>query len=108
MAYGYNIQGLFRDYMVANANLPIDKAQAIADAVANDLRGADWLELADGTHFNKAKKPASRSICIQGNLAEGFTFYGPFEDFDAASEWSENHTVGQDWIATLWNPGQEV
>lgn len=34
-----------------------------------------------------ALRPA---IVMAGNIFEGFKFYGPFPDFDAAAEWAES------------------
>lgn len=30
------------------------------------------------------------AIVMAGNVFEGFKFYGPFPDFDAACEWAES------------------
>ena len=39
-------------------------------------------------------------IVIAGNFSDGFTFHGPFDSFDAASESIEAKSPGS-WIATL-------
>lgn len=43
-------------------------------------------------------------IAMMGNLNDGFTPVGPFQDFDAAAEWSEQHLGGQGWIMEMVSP----
>lgn len=44
------------------------------------------------------------SIVGFGNLGEGYTFYGPFADFDEASSWLAKQEDEYSWIATLNDP----
>jgi hypothetical protein len=41
----------------------------------------------------KERRPEPH-VVIVGNLCSGFIFYGPFPDFDSASEWGERTTDG--------------
>lgn len=42
-------------------------------------------------------------VCV-GAPFEQQTFYGPFENFDEASEWADNNVVEFNWIVTLHPP----
>ena len=47
-------------------------------------------------------------VVVTGNLSEGFRVFGPFKDFESASEWEEDNPLGlawsQAWIMTLEQP----
>lgn len=43
-------------------------------------------------------------VLVVGNLSDGFRFIGPFEDFQAAAEFSEG-VDADNWVATLEGPG---
>jgi len=47
-----------------------------------------------------------KSILVTGNLSDGFEFFGPFESFEEADEYSYglNQGIGNSWVATLNNP----
>lgn len=50
----------------------------------------------------------SKSILVLGNLSDGFTFVGPFDDCDEATQYVTDERVEQDnWVATLDATGQE-
>lgn len=49
------------------------------------------------------KKEPQYIVCV-GPLFEQQTFYGPFENFDEASEWADNNVVEFNWIVTLHPP----
>lgn len=43
-------------------------------------------------------------VALVGNVCDGWTFVGPFEDFDYACDWVEKHGISgsfESWIATL-------
>lgn len=42
-----------------------------------------------------------QTIIVAGNLSDGFTFIGPFEDFDEADIWARQNLDIENWIATL-------
>lgn len=42
------------------------------------------------------------AIVVSGNLSDGFTFTGPFKDFDEACEWADGEP--ETWVATLYPP----
>lgn len=48
-----------------------------------------------------------KAIVVEGNLSEGFKFFGPFEDFDAAASYTEGSST-EWWIATLDDTGVPV
>ncbi len=41
-----------------------------------------------------------KAIIVAGNITDGFRFFGPYEDFDAACQASEQLDL-MTWIATL-------
>ena len=43
-----------------------------------------------------------RCIVVVGNMSDGFTFHGPFDNFDEAAEWAMDET--ESWVATLYPP----
>jgi hypothetical protein len=43
-------------------------------------------------------------IVIVGNLFDGFSYYGTFEDFDEASEWGDANAMSSEWLAAYVNP----
>jgi len=47
------------------------------------------------------------AIVVAGNLSDGFRFFGPFEDFDAAAEWCEGFDMTPTWVSTLECYGPE-
>jgi len=42
----------------------------------------------------------SKCIVVMGNLSDGFSFVGPFVDFDDATQWCEN-AKDNTWVASL-------
>ena len=46
----------------------------------------------------------NNAIIIEGNIFEGFTFHGPFSDFETAIEWAEKNVTVEWLIATLEKP----
>ncbi len=36
---------------------------------------------------------AVRYLLVAGTLTEGLTFYGPFDDVEAATKWTQEHLV---------------
>ncbi|MFA6016443.1 MAG: hypothetical protein WC742_15400 [Gallionellaceae bacterium] len=59
--YGYNVSGLMRDYIVSRLHVPYAQAAAIADDFDKQIANGDWLELYDGSHFEKTWIPADMS-----------------------------------------------
>lgn len=50
--------------------------------------------------------PEKQYIVIQGNLADGFTFTGPFNDRGEATEYAEQYLGGDTWwIDVVWAGG---
>ena len=50
----------------------------------------------------------SQCILVLGNLSDGFTFVGPFDDCDEATQYVTDERVEEDnWVATLDSTGQE-
>jgi hypothetical protein len=48
------------------------------------------------------------TLLIVGNPVDGFDYYGPFPDADAASEWAENNRRDEVWWTTkLTTPKNE-
>ena len=46
-----------------------------------------------------------QAVVMRGTITNGWTIYGPFPSFDAASEWADAHRGDDpDWIATLTSP----
>jgi hypothetical protein len=45
-------------------------------------------------------------IIVAGNLSDGFTFHGPFADFDELQAYAEAHRIEEYWGATLHRPKQ--
>jgi hypothetical protein len=56
---------------------------------------AKWEQVCAGS-----SEPGKQCVLIVGNLGDGHTFHGPFEDFDAADEASRDFN-GDTWIAEL-------
>jgi len=49
-----------------------------------------------------------KTIVIAGNPCDGYTYYGPFDSFDDACEYSDRELRKHEtWIATL-QPPEEV
>ena len=36
-------------------------------------------------------------VLIAGNPADGFEFYGPFDDAESAGDWGSDYCAGVDW-----------
>ena len=48
------------------------------------------------------------SIIIEGNVVDGMSFHGPFDDHEDAIEWAEAN-LKTDWlVATLQDPLSDV
>lgn len=41
---------------------------------------------------------SAKAVVIVGNLGEGFSVFGPFDDFDLAAEWSGRECGSDAWI----------
>ncbi len=48
----------------------------------------------------------NKCIVVLGNLCEGFTFYGPYDDFDDAADSAEG-SYSESWVANLEKPYTE-
>lgn len=42
-------------------------------------------------------------VVIIGNLLDGVRHYGPFDDFDVASDWADRNDISSEW----WVAGVE-
>jgi hypothetical protein len=73
------------------------EVEVVMDAIP-PLRGAFDL--------GKIRAPwEDHALIAKGNLADGWEFIGPFDDFDEASEYADKHFPNDmTWIATLKNP----
>lgn len=40
----------------------------------------------------------AKDIVVTGNTVDGFQFFGPFLDSDAAVSWAEKNCQGEDWL----------
>jgi len=48
-------------------------------------------------------------IVVEGNLSDGYTFHGPFADFDDATEWCDRYgTPFGTWVSTLHSPKERT
>jgi hypothetical protein len=43
------------------------------------------------------------TICMAGNLSDGYKPYGPFEDYEAAFQFMEDHGI-EGWVMQLFKP----
>jgi len=46
---------------------------------------------------------SEKCVLVVGNLTEGYRFIGPFDDFDAAAQFSEG-VDAETWVASLEEP----
>jgi hypothetical protein len=46
-------------------------------------------------------KPKIQYIVVSGTPADGFAFWGPLEDPDAAASWAESNLHGDWWVTEL-------
>lgn len=92
-------------------DISVDVHRAIlttnADPYSNDQNLAlFWLTL-EREYVDKRAIPANTdddtSVLVVGNLTEGFRMVGPFEDFQAAAEYSESIDTDS-WVTTLMSP----
>jgi hypothetical protein len=51
----------------------------------------------------------AKYIVVEGNPADGFTYYGPFKNFAAAHEWAVNNRKldKRDWWAIPLSEGEQ-
>ena len=84
-------------------------AQARKEAMSELIRLAHTVD----THNEQARRarenPPLNYVIVYGNVVDGFTFVGPFDDRDEAVRYAEaDGTPGRDWcIAELAAPADE-
>lgn len=91
--------------------LDVKQNSELADHINGMLYLAAGGYLEDDPPSEAPVSPANafdkKCIIVHGNLSDGFTFQGPYEDFDEASEAADVqqiHEAGPSWIATLEEP----
>ena len=60
---------------------------------------------ADESNTKGHAKMNTASIIIEGNIFDGHTFHGPFEDHEDAIEWAERN-LKTDWLVATLRPAE--
>jgi len=60
---------------------------------------------ADESNHERPRKMNTASIIIEGNIFDGHTFHGPFEDHEDAIEWAERN-LKSDWLVATLHPAE--
>ena len=94
-----NNQLLLTDRQIELLKFILDLNRMPTSIIAVDS-GAEYAELRN-LLIEPVEKPC---VAMVGNISDGYTSFGPFVDFEAASEFAENE---ESWITTLVKPRAE-